>query len=233
MKKILLLVGLTAGIAIQSQASVTYKHVTNDLSQNIATDGTFSFAKFNTALGTLTGVKLKIVSSVDSGSYNVTNNGSVSAVKVKTPNDTLTVIDNQSSGAGYGGSQVNVTTTPGTTGVNGYSLAARTGQTFTFADFSLIGGSPVEKVIDSSYFAAYEGAGFVTFDVYNSIITPVTGSNYQVNADNWINTTALDLIYDYEAAATPEPGQVAASMLLMAGIGGFFFVRQRKAKLVA
>jgi hypothetical protein len=30
-------------------------------------------------------------------------------------------------------------------------------------------------------------------------------------------------------AAVPEPGQVAASLLLLAGIGGYVFVKRRKA----
>ena len=31
------------------------------------------------------------------------------------------------------------------------------------------------------------------------------------------------------SAAVPEPGQVAASLLLLSGIGGYFFLKRRKA----
>jgi hypothetical protein len=32
-----------------------------------------------------------------------------------------------------------------------------------------------------------------------------------------------------ESAAVPEPGQVAASLVLLAGIGGYVFLKRRKA----
>jgi hypothetical protein len=35
------------------------------------------------------------------------------------------------------------------------------------------------------------------------------------------------------AAAVPEPGQVAASLLLLAGIGGYVFLKRRKAAQAA
>ena len=35
--------------------------------------------------------------------------------------------------------------------------------------------------------------------------------------------------YFTPSAAVPEPGQVAASLLLLAGIGGYVFVKRRKA----
>jgi hypothetical protein len=35
------------------------------------------------------------------------------------------------------------------------------------------------------------------------------------------------------AAAVPEPGQVAASLLLLGGIGGYVFLKRRKAAKVA
>jgi hypothetical protein len=34
---------------------------------------------------------------------------------------------------------------------------------------------------------------------------------------------------DGGSAAVPEPGQVAASLLLLAGIGGYVFLKRRKA----
>jgi hypothetical protein len=43
----------------------------------------------------------------------------------------------------------------------------------------------------------------------------------------------MSLTYDYTAAAVPEPSQVAASILLIAGVAGFVIVRRRKAALVS
>jgi hypothetical protein len=40
-------------------------------------------------------------------------------------------------------------------------------------------------------------------------------------------------ISDVGTSAVPEPGQVAASLLLLAGIGGYVFLKRRKAEKVA
>ena len=41
-------------------------------------------------------------------------------------------------------------------------------------------------------------------------------------------TPWLKLEGDAASAAVPEPGQVAASLLLLAGIGGYVFIKRRK-----
>jgi hypothetical protein len=40
-------------------------------------------------------------------------------------------------------------------------------------------------------------------------------------------------VRDVTSAAVPEPGQVATSLLLLAGIGGYIFLKRRKAAKAA
>ena len=228
MKKTLLALALAAGLSASSQAAVSYQSVTNGVT---ALGTTFNFNKFNSSLGTLNSITFSILSSVDSGSFSVQNN-SASAFRVKNTSDSLFVFDNQSSGADYTSGTISLVTTPDTT-FPGYLLASNASQSFAITSKSLIGTGPV--TIDlSGFFAAYTGSGLVSFDAAISPTVSV-GTGGTPNFDGVLNTTAMSLTYDYTAAPAPvpEPGQVAASMLLIGGIVGFVIVRRRKAALVA
>jgi len=47
------------------------------------------------------------------------------------------------------------------------------------------------------------------------------------------NTNNLYLYAAPGSAAVPEPGQIAASLLLLAGIGGYVWLKRRKQKAAA
>ena len=227
MKKTLFVLALAAGLSTSSQAAVSYQSLTNTVS---GAGTTFNFSKFNSSLGTLNAITFSILSSVDSGSFFVQNNN-VGSVLVRTPRDFLTVVDNQASGADYYGNNRTLVTTPAT-GATGFSLAGNSSQTFTITPVSLIGVGPVDYDL-SSYFAAYTGSGFVSFNAAIAPSVTITGGSVTFDMSGVDNTTAMSLTYDYTAAAVPEPSQVAASMLLIGGIAGFLIVRRRKAAFVA
>ena len=227
MKKTLLALALTACLSASSQAAVSYQTITNAVSSSGVN---YVFNKFNEQYGTLTGVTFSIVSSIDSGSFNVLNSAATSA-RVRAPFDSLSVYDNQGSGGDYLGSVINFTTTPSTAGA-GATLASGAKQTYALVSNSLSGG--VSQDFDlSAFLASYQsvnGSDNVSFSAFNGPNTTVSGGNYTLNSTQWLNSTVLTLTYDYTTApaAVPEPSQVAASLLLIGGIAGFVIVRRRK-----
>jgi len=63
-----------------------------------------------------------------------------------------------------------------------------------------------------------------------------TGST-ALDPSNLLSPTSLTLRYTYTPSsgpsAVPEPGQVAASLLLLGGIGGYVFIKRRRKSAVA
>jgi len=169
--------------------------VTQTVSASVSPYGvTFSFNKFNPALGTLNSVTFAILSSIDSNYFSVTNNRSTS-LSVKNPQDYLIVSDNQGNGADYTGINVPLVTTPAT-GTVGYTLAGNSSQNFTVTPKSLIGLNAVITDL-SPYSNRYTGTGNVTFNVNNGPNATISGSPSSLNMSTVTNTTTLQLTYTY------------------------------------
>ena len=67
-----------------------------------------------------------------------------------------------------------------------------------------------------------EGNGIIQFTgTFSSLSWTVPQSELSVEFNIGVS--------DIAAAAVPEPGQVAASLLLLGGIGGYVFLKRRKA----
>ena len=168
---------------------------TQIVSANVDINGvTFSFNKFDPALGTLNSVTFTILSSVDSNYFNVRNNSS-SSLSVKNPKDYLTVYDNQGSGADYNGANTLYVTTP-TTGTVGCVIAGNSSQTFTVTPKSLIGSNAVITDL-TTYATLYTGSGNVTFNVVIAPNATISGGSASVNMTTVTNTTTLQLTYTY------------------------------------
>ena len=117
--------------------------------------------------------------------------------------------------------------------------AANASRTFTVngTTQSLIGASPVTLSINSSVFANYTGSGTVlyTSSILEGDDNTGTGST-ALDPSNLLSPTSLTLRYTYtsgDPSAVPEPGQVAASLLLLGGIGGYVFIKRRRKSAVA
>jgi len=224
MKKTILLIALAAGVISTSQAGIIYQTST----QKVTSSGTtFNFNQFDSNLGTLNSVIFSIVSSTDSGTFSVQNTSSLDG-KVKLSHDTLIVTDNQGNNADYFGSNAYYTTSPSSSGA-GYTIAAGASQTFTITDKSLISKTAVDTDL-SAYTSLYTGSGSVSFLANIAPSVTITSDSASFSMADIANYTQLDLTYDYTVtAAVPEPSQVAASLLLVAGIAGFVIVRRRQA----
>jgi hypothetical protein len=92
--------------------------------------------------------------------------------------------------------------------------------------------SPQTKTSSLTNFSPYIGGGSISFltNIQNNIST--TGASFNVDSTNYYSVTAMSLRYTYtpsgDPSAVPEPGQVAASLLLLGGIGGYIFIKRRR-----
>ena len=186
---------------------------------------TYSFNQFDVSFGTLNSITFTIVSSIDSGSFSVLNNTNT-AIRVKSPRDVLTVVDNHGSGADYDSGNLPLLTTPSTAGLNGYSLSGNQGTNFTVTPKSLIGASAVITDL-SAYLITYTGTGSVTFDANIAPAVTITGGSATFDMSGVTNSTVLSLVYDYTAPPVPEPSTYA--LFGMGALALLFVVRRRKA----
>ena len=229
--KNLLLILLSAFLAVSSSqaALITYTD-----SKNVYSTGTsFSFSQFNSSLGTLTAIDLIINSITPSGSITVTNNAgdpmSVDAVESR-----FRLPANSPLGlTAYSSSYTSLSTSPDS---SGYNLGGSSSQAFAvLGGQSLINFAPVTRSISSSAFSSYLGSGTVSFNssVQNQIDT--MGEDYSVTSTGYYGVTSLTLRYTYTEAPSPvpEPGQVAASLLVLGGLGIYFLLRRRRSARVS
>ena len=226
-----------AGVAQAVHAS---SYVTQNVTQSVDTNtgASFTFNQFNSALGTLTAVDLLINSSTPTGSALVTNNSPSNNVTVRFIKTELEVFADPTLGfAGYDGAVLDLNTTPTAKQPTNYTINALGSQNFTVnAGQSLIGGAPQTFSISSSNFSAYQGGGSVSFFGISSINLSTIGSTYAVDSSLYSALTSTTLRYTYTPASpspVPETGQVAASLLLLGGIGGYIFIKRRRKPAVA
>ena len=230
------------GLALAGLAQATpSSYVTQNLTQNVsATSSSFTFNQFDSTLGTLSAVDLIINSSTLQGSVTLTRSSGtriytdLSAQLLLAGGATLLpdLTTNE-----YASPALSFLRTPsGDFTMNG----ANTSRTFTVngTTQSLIGASPVTLSINSSVFANYTGSGTVlyTSSILEGDENTGTGST-ALDPSNLLSPTSLTLRYTYTPSsgpsAVPEPGQVAASLLLLGGIGGYVFIKRRRKSAVA
>ncbi len=210
-----------------ANADVVYSIDSQSLTNPVGAVGfTFNFNKFDQSLGTLTGVNFTIVSSIDSGSFIVENNADAIAT-VRNPFDSLTVIDNQSSGADFFGNNVTLLTSPGTSGA-GNSLAASSSRTYTITNSPILAANVVTD-IGSEFWSSYSsvnGSGLVSFKAFIAPNATVSGGNFSLISDGMSANTVLRLTYTYDAV--PEP-----STYVLFGLGGLALVVAYRRKRTA
>lgn len=193
---------------------------------NVDSDGElFSFNQFNPALGTLTAIDLLINSSVPSGSALVTNNSHSANVTIRHIRSTLEIDPDAGLGfAGYTGPIVDLNTNPIAKFPSAFVLAPSASQVFSMdSSQSLIGGATQEFSISSGSFGSYLGGGTVSFFGLATITLNTIGTTFAVDSTSYYSLTNASLRYTYTPSSpVPEPGQVAASLVLL-GVGGFYW----------
>ncbi len=223
---------LALGIVLFGAASAAFavpSTITQNATQTVITDGsTFTFNQFNPTLGTLNAIDLIIDSSTLQGSFTL-NRTSGSGSRTYTDFTAALSIDPSTGFAGYSSSPLSFNRSPsGNITINSGNLNQLVSVVGTTQ--SLIGGSPVTLSITSP-FASYIGLSNVSFDAFLLYGDDNTGSGTMIpNTDNLLSPTSITLRYTYtnDPVPIPEPGQVAASLLLLGGIGAYYFVKRRR-----
>lgn len=219
-------------LASVSQAAV----ITQNATVMADTNGqTFTFSQFNTSLGTLTAVDLIINSSVPGGNFTLTraNAGSGSA-SFNGFSEFLTLDDDY-------GSVFDGSSDPISIAVTGNASVAKpsTNIYLVSAGQSLLSSAPYTASIAAGAWSYYQGLGLVSLNAGLTADAQFTANkNITPNYTNLFATTSTTLRYTYTAtppgpSPVPEAGQVAASILLLSGIGGYVFVKSRRKTALA
>ena len=212
---ILLTACALSGLA--SAATTVTENSTTQFTQGTVLN--FDVNKFNSDLGTLTGVVVTVSNGNLQGSPIVTNN-TTGVVDINASADALTVTG--TAGLGYAEDskyRSDVATTDPWRSVHiaassAQTLAINAGQTMAIAG----------QIIDPSFFSAYQsssGAGAVTFHAQNILTITTTGTTYEVNASDVGVNTHFTVTYTYDVV--PEP-----STLLLGGLGTLTLLRRRR-----
>jgi hypothetical protein len=226
MKKILPLLLAVIAFSSSSQAAL----VSYNATPTIGTSNTFfNFSVFNSDLGTLTAVDLLLNSSVAGGSVSIDTTSSGESA-------TLNSLTSYVRTSGTGLTQQN--TTPITLSLSpslAYTVPNSSTQLFS------VTGSPsfipstqtysINSANWSSYMASggsgntpnFTGRAFTTFNI-TSDVQPATINSLFTAASNY----TLRYTYTPTPSGVPEPSQVAASLLVIGGLGIYFLRRRRK-----
>lgn len=195
---------------------------------------TFTFVQFDTSFGSLTAVDLIIHSSVPGGNFTLTraNAGSGNAT-FNGFDEFLTIDDDYGSVFDGSSNPININVTGNS------SIAKPSTNTYLVVSAqSLLSSSPYTASIASAAWSFYQGTGLVTLNAGLTADAQFTmNKNITPSYTNLFATTSTTLRYTYSTppgpSPIPEPGQVAASLLLLGGIGGYVFVKRRRKAVVA
>jgi hypothetical protein len=217
-----------AGVA--QAATLTY-----NATENVTTNPTsFTFSQFNASYGTLTAVELLINSSVPAGDITITNSSPTTPVSVDEVTTRFRLTANSTLGiTAYNGAYETLVVDPDVS--TPFSLSPSTSQVFLIDPGQSLLSSPQTKTSSLTNFSPYIGGGNISFltSIQNNIST--TGSSFNVDSTNYYSATAMSLRYTYTVGPSPVPetGQVVASLLLLGGIGGYIFIKRRRASTPA
>ena len=190
----------------------------------------FTFTQFNASLGSLSAIDLIINSSVPSGSVSFTKTGAGSStyqslfggLAIYDPFTLDTYFDN--------GTSISLVTTPNAGNGTFNSASASANKTFTLSGGqSLIASIPTTSSISNTYWGNFIGNSQIQLEGIFNALASASGNNVSPNYSNLSAPTSLTLQYTYTpTSAVPEPGQVAASILLLGGIGVYLYIKRRR-----
>jgi len=222
-----LLTGLAAAFLATSATAATVSF--SDTKSVGVNSSDFLLGKFDTGLGTLTAVEIKVDSSTLAGSVTVTSK-SASTVTVTAFDAALTVSDpSLTNDLGFNETTARlftVVTSPIWKGAGGTKVSGNSSQVYT-----IVGGQSYTfsaQNISSDYFTAYEsvgGVGAVDIQAINVATIGASGGTYEVDPTATVANTKMTVTYTYDAV--PEPTTIG--LLAVAGGVILLAVRRRRA----
>ena len=230
MKKFLsLLAAITLCVAATSSAAIVFQtqNYSNVSGSTAGTALSLFWNKFDTGLGTLTGITMEITGGL-SGSFTLINNSEASA---EISNSSAAFRMNFSSGAGspsniFGSNVSPLPTTP-STGAIPTEVPFTSTETFDIIGTVELYNNTFDYFGNAAYFSSAGPATFSTL-LFRSVGATVGGENFTLNTAASLLGGTINLTYEYTPAEViPEPGTWAAAALL---VGGAAFARWRKRK---
>jgi hypothetical protein len=225
MKKIFAILASVIAVVSSSQAALITSNQTSTWNLT-TTSQSFTFNQFNSALGTLTAVDLIFNSATLAGGLTLTATSSPrkisglgSYISVTGTGITSSADTALYTSFGFTGTKTNIPTTGRTFTINGSQSAVAAPETLSLLD-------------DAPTYASFIGGGTFNFGSFLSVVplgTNANTSNLTVTGDTLASVANVTLRYTYTDTSTvPEPSQVAASLLVIGGLGIYFLRRRRK-----
>ena len=222
MKKLLTLVAAAILAIPTAQAAIIFQ--TQNFS-NVTSGTSLSWNRFDSSLGTLTGVVFDFGGSL-SGSFSITDTDPFSDVTVSNPNARLGLIF---SGVGAPSPLQGTAATFATSPASGFTVSGGTTQVFVVdpSPFTLTPYTSSNLIASAAYFT-----GLSTFDtsILRIMGATLVGGTSSQDYSGALAGGSVELTYTYTPvgpAPIPEPGTWAAAALL---VGGAAFARWRKRK---
>ena len=215
---------LTAAAATASASTVSFNN--SAFAAGNSTYFNIDLSKFDTSLGTLTGVTVTINEFSVQGSFTATavsgsgdlNFFGTTATLRQDPSNTLGFTIRN----GTESTDDNIVITPSV----GTTLSEGQTQTFTITEYIFL--SNVASSVDSSFWSAYQGSGDILFQLRNSPTATLTAETAQFS--NTLATSFADMTVTYTYTPVPEPSTYGMILGGLALAGAALRRRQKAAK---
>ncbi len=221
---------LVVSVLLTSGALAAVVSYTN--SGTVAGNNSFadlSLNKFDTGLGTLTGITVTVNFTTLDGSFSVTAD-TATPVDVNAAEARVTIRQALTNSLGF--TQLGATSfTPIYTPSIPLTIPGNSSQTFTLTSTNVFVNQ--SQSIATNYWSAYEsvgGVGQVTFQFKQNPLIDAGGGTYAVNSLNYTASPNMSVTYTYDAGPSPvpEPSTVMAGGLLVLIGAGTYLRRKRK-----
>lgn len=226
MKRIFLnLLGVVALAASSHAATLSYTNQVTASGNN--TPFNLNLSKFNTGLGTLTGVTVTVSFLDLSGSFDITTPTATSVTFLSASGQT-TLVQGTNNTLGFTGytNTTSVTTSPG---INTF-IPGNSTTNFAVTPVNVLTG--LSQSINNTFWSAYQtaGSGNIVFSLTKNPTITVSGGSYNVDSTAFVANSQMVVTYDYDpSVAVPEPSTAIAGALVVA-VGLVVSARRRRAR---